>query len=204
MHQSRIIDLVRNKSEIKGLIIVGANKCNELFKYRKSFFEPIVLFEPLPKEYEILRNKSDKIIVHNKAVSDFNGTSNFYIASNSVSSSMMRPKEVIDDQHIQIVDEIEVDVVKLDDFIENKEDFTLLLIDAEGSEMRILKGAIELLKNIDVLCVELNYKENYKGLTLAKEVKEFINSLGFVMVDEKFGDRTKAYTDALYIKSNFQ
>lgn len=200
-----IIKTVKNNFKLKGMIVVGANKCKELWVYRRSGLNPIILFEPLPDQYETLLKKSNKVLIHNLAVSNFNGEANFYVASNSVSSSLMKPKEVVHDQKINVIEEITVKVVTLDNFIDNKNEINLLVIDAEGSEMNILKGAEKmLLENIDVLSVELNYKENYEGLTYAEEVKEYINNLGFVMIKEVFGDQTKAYTDALYIKTNLR
>lgn len=199
---SHIINVLKEKFKLKGMIMVGSNEFRELWKYRKYKINPLVLFEPIKEHCDNLRRKSDQIIVYNKAVSNFNGFSKFYVASNSVSSSLLKPKHVIEDEKITVLNEIDIEVVKLDDFIINKDNFNLLVIDAEGSEMNILEGAENFIKNnIDVLNVELNYKENYEGLTLAQDVKEYMNHLGFVIVKEKYCNKTKTYSDALFIKN---
>lgn len=203
MNPKHIIRNIKKHSRVGGLVIVGANECRELVFYRNAGFGPIVLFEPIPdvfqKLYDGLSDSQD-INVRNYAVSDYVGSSSFFVASNSVSSSLMPLKDVIEHQKVSVDKTIEVKVTTIEESIEDVSPFTTLIIDAEGSELKILSKADALLKQVGVVCVELNYADNYEGCSKPLEVESLLTGYGFKKKLERFGDKTKAYSDALFIK----
>lgn len=206
MRPSEFIKIIKENSEKPGILIVGANRCNELKDYGRAGFNPIVMFEPISELCDGIQRRIDdggqnNAIVHNVAISNYDGKSKFFVASNSVSSSLLQPKQVLVDQNISIEKEIEVSVTTLDWIISDPDNYAALVIDAEGSEMAILEGATNVLKHVSVLCVELNYVENYKGCTHAKEVKKFLADKGFKLIRERHGDHTRTYGDGYFVRS---
>ena len=59
----------------------------------------------------------------------------------------------------------------------------LLKIDTQGYEFQILKGAGNVLLQIEVVLLELNFLEVYHGVKLAHEVMELLTANGFVIYD---------------------
>lgn len=115
----------------------------------------IYAFEPTPNTFSLLcrivkLNKCSTIIPINKAVSDRNETLSFYIDNNlgSNANSLVSKNE----RNRQSID---VETITIDQFVTenkiNKIDF--LKIDAEGSELSVLKGAIKTLKNHKPLAI---------------------------------------------------
>lgn len=104
----------------------------------------VFAFEPNPKYFEMLeKNKKENhgynIITINKAVADFNGKSKFYLSKINFGDNRLPGDLIKDTDHNR--DIIDVDVIKLDDFTNDKIDF--LKIDAQGAEMKIINGATQ-------------------------------------------------------------
>lgn len=86
---------------------------------------------------------------------------------------------------------------KLDTVIKNKyfpyPDF--LKIDVQGCEIDILNGAIDVLKNVDHLIVELQHVDYNIGAKLCHESIPIIESLGFELITPKFSLSSHADAD---------
>ena len=55
----------------------------------------------------------------------------------------------------------------------------LLKIDAEGSEIYVLRGFGEKLKEIDVIQLEVSFQENFKGQSKLSELISYLEKFGF-------------------------
>lgn len=109
----------------------------------------LLCFEPLPQQYEQLKNFFEEkalrkvplpnVEVFNLALSDTNGYANFVMAPDYPEFSGFEVR----DYHIPDVktENIKVEMRTLDSFLENFESLSFIKIDAEGAELRILKGA---------------------------------------------------------------
>lgn len=62
----------------------------------------------------------------------------------------------------------------------------LIKLDIQGAEIDVLKGAQTVLKNCDNLIVEIQEVEYNKGAPMKQEVINYLNSIGFTLVGDKF------------------
>ena len=190
---------VMRRQNVKSLIIIGANRCNEM-RYLCRL-NKIILFEPILEIYNDLINrfeKNDNIKVYPYAISNYNGVADFHILSNSVSSSLLVPDRVLDLQNTKIEQIVKVEVRRLDDVISESVD--CLIIDAEGSEYNILLGSENIFKYVKLLIVEVNYENNYNGIKSPLEIENYLNNFGFNKLLEQFGDKSHTYADQVYLK----
>lgn len=96
---------------------------------------------------ELIKKINDKdVFLHSEAVSNKNGKITFYSQNNHHSSSTYREKGEIDRQDFGGTSIIEVDCIRLSDFIMNnfkKDDYIILKLDVEGEEYNIIPDIIE-------------------------------------------------------------
>jgi FkbM family methyltransferase len=71
----------------------------------------------------------------------------------------------------------------------------MLCLDAQGSELEIIKGANEVLHNIKYIITEINYNQFYENMPLFEDIDKFLTERNFELV-HKTG--TYAFADALY------
>lgn len=102
-------------------------------------------FEPLPHLFTFLINKfTGKAGIYPYALSDVNGTTVFHHVRNAPAYSGMKMRRYdIPDPEIE---EISVEVKKLDDLLPEESKIDLVKIDVEGAEFHVIKGAENLLK----------------------------------------------------------
>ena len=101
----------------------------------------VICFEPEEENFKILKenikiNKLDNILAIKKGCYSSNQKIDFYIHKASTRHS------IIDKTNKKTT----IEVVKLDDALKNEKDIRLIVIDAEGSDYRILKGAKQIIK----------------------------------------------------------
>lgn len=184
-------DILMNyyKLKIKGVLHIGAHIGEEYECYYRHKISNIIFFEPLPHIFKDLKKKLDgKAILINLALGNDNTLINMYVdqANMGASSSILKPK-----LHLEILPEItfneivEVNMVKLDDFsklnrdLKIEEDYNLIVIDVQGYELEVFKGARDTLRNIDYIFAEINKDELYEGCVLVDELDDFLREFGF-------------------------
>ena len=168
---------------IRGVIHVGGHYGQEYSEYKNVGIQSIVFFEPLSEAFEVLRKIDDPSVqIVNKAVGNFNGWTTMYIDKDNLgmSSSVLRPKKHLI-EHPQISFEATtriVEIVRLDDYLAGVT-ANMLVIDVQGYEMEVLKGAEEMLKTIDYIVSEVNDAELYEGCVLIDELEGYLGERGF-------------------------
>lgn len=78
-------------------------------------------------------------------------------------------------------------------------------IDTQGSEVDILKGSTNTLKNTKVILLEISLHEYNKGSPLLHDVIIYMNSIGYIMfdiVDLHYKDSILIQIDALFCKKD--
>jgi FkbM family methyltransferase len=195
---SRRIKLL-NHYEINKILDIGANDGG----FAKEMFEigyrgKIISFEPLLSAYSIIEAKSrnnNKWSTINKALGDFDGESFINVSKNSVSSSMlnMLPTHLNSAPASKYISKERIIVNKLDsiydDFCLDNEN-VYLKIDTQGFEKQILDGALNSLKNIKGVQLELSIIPLYDVTVTYIEMITFLNELGFELysIESGFSD----------------
>jgi FkbM family methyltransferase len=72
----------------------------------------------------------------------------------------------------------------------------LLLVDVQGAELLVLKGATSLLKSAKAVIVEVSLQPYYEGGVLQPELREFLRGRGFMEIR-----RPPDHGDQLYIRA---
>ena len=174
-------------SPITGVIHVGASEGQERGIY-SQFDIDVLWFEPLPSAYKKLQQNLislPKQRAFQYAISSYTGPALLHVTDNEGQSSSIRElymhKDVWPDVHQ--IDTIRVHTITLDSFFERtgifKERFQVLVLDAQGSELDILKGATEILPYIKYAQIEMMDFEAYKGGALAVDIIAFMEKNGF-------------------------
>jgi len=187
---------------IKGLLHIGAHWGGENKIYQKYGIENKIFFEPLPHVFKKLqKNVKDGILI-NKALGSKAGTASMYVEydNDSQSSSLLKPKtHLIDFPTIKFTDRIQVDIIRLDDYAFDYNDYNFINIDVQGYELEVFKGAVNTLKHIDYIITEINNGEVYEKCAQVEELDEFLQQYDFERVETDW--MTDSWGDAFYIKS---
>jgi FkbM family methyltransferase len=203
--------LTKNKINIKGVVHVGAHKAEELNLYRSLKIKNILLFEANPSLIKFLKIKSSifsflfnmNIYLENKALLDSLGEVNLNITSNSQSSSILNLKEhSIMYPTIKKIKEVKVPSSTLNYEFSKKyniKNYNMLNMDIQGSELLVLKGSTNILKNFDLIYTEINFKEMYEGCALADDLDNFLEIYGFYRSMTSTPE-SEHWGDAIYIK----
>ena len=185
--------------DIKGIIHIGAHYGQEYRVYKRMGITNLIFFEPVPEAFEVLKNNVNGIVV-NKALGNYNGKAIIHIASNEgVSSSLLEPLyHTVQYPKILFDETLEINIVKLDDYLGGCTEFNFINIDVQGYELEVFKGATEALESMDYIMTEVNRRELYKGCVQVTELDRFLDEYGFKRVETFWPEIT--WGDALYIK----
>ncbi len=177
-------------SGVKGVIHVGAHHGQEYWDYIKTFGPDIKThwFEPLPEAFQILKqNLGDKpgVQLYNCALGPEESRMRIWRDSGNggQSSSLLPPKDHVEQwSHITFSHDEEVMVGKLDNL--SISDANVLVIDAQGFELEVLRGSKETLSTIDHVFCEINSKEMYEGCPTVFDLNWFLEDMGFVQREQ--------------------
>jgi hypothetical protein len=75
----------------------------------------------------------------------------------------------------------------------------MLVLDVQGNELNVLKGASQTLKSIDYLFTEFNTVEMYEGCPTLEDLDQILSPLGFERAQTWYTD--SCWGDAFYIKN---
>jgi|688.fasta_scaffold42441_3 FkbM family methyltransferase len=188
---------------ITGVIHIGAHYGQEHSLYEDESITNIVYFEPLSKNYKILKeNVGDKSVIFNYALGNEDKKIMMYVesANQGMSSSILKPKIHVDQYpHIVFNNTEEVEMKKLDEIDLNFSKFNLINIDVQGYELEVFKGAEKTLNSIDYIISEINRDEVYENCAKVEEVDIFLSQFSFERVETNWAGYT--WGDALYVKN---
>jgi FkbM family methyltransferase len=152
-------------------IQVGAHTGDDsLIAACRRFGHNLFMFEPNPKRVDDLEKKAagaPNIHVIPMAVSNYNGKAKFHIACHDDCSSLQQfdadaNRTWVHDWHpykrFEMVDQVEVDVIRLDTFLNgrNVKTVDLLEIDAQGEDLRVVESLGERTADVKSIQIEVN------------------------------------------------
>lgn len=194
------------KPKIIGVIHIGAHygifdeKIFREYGIRNQMF-----FEPIIYGWNTLKNNFQNIYpIYQLAVGNENKKVIMHVDhdNSAMSSSILTPKKHLEYYpNVHFVEDIEVDMIRLDDFIPLPfyVEYNMLNIDTQGYELEVLKGAEKLIKEyIDYIYCEVNYEELYEGCPLLKDIDSYLGEKGFTRVWKK--DLHFSFGDAMYVR----
>lgn len=170
----------------KGIIHIGAHEGQELKLYNNLGFEKVFLIEANPIVFKQLIDNTfsqKNVYAINYAISNKEEELDFYIMSGDQSSSLLRPKD-----HLEIYPEIQINqMIKvktktldyLHDTNKNIRTCNVLCIDVQGAELLVLQGAVKVLEQIELIQLEVNFRELYEKCALVNEIDIFLEKYNF-------------------------
>jgi FkbM family methyltransferase len=188
--------------KIKGVLHIGAHVGQELGTYQKLGISNVMFFEPVQKTFDRLKqNVGESAIIINTALGNIEGEVEMYTETinEGQSSSVLEPEyHLIQHPNIKFNGREKVKITKLDNFIENKENYNFINVDVQGYELEVFKGGSEYLKSIDYIMTEVNRAELYKGCARIEDLDMFLSQYGFKRVETTWDGGT--WGDAFYVK----
>ncbi len=129
-----------------------------------------------------------------------NNSAKFYI--NETVSSALQETEKQNQEYVDI-EMFTLDEVLVEKAITNAD---FIKLDVQGFELEVLKGAVNCLKNAEVVLMEVSLIEINKGAPLIHEVMSFMTERGFVCYDicsivRRPLDQALWQTDLIFVKA---
>ena len=193
-----------------GVIHVGANTGQEMETYVKRRL-PVIWIEPIPEVFEILE-KNIRGVSKQKAIQrlvtdkdnqeyQFHVANNFGAASSIFDLSLCKDiwPEIEYNKTISITSSTLTSIVK--EFDIDLSQYDTLIMDTQGSELLVLKGAKDIIKNFLFIKTEVAEFESYKGCCQVKDIESFLTEFGFIEFSRnKFTDHPNGggYYDIVY------
>lgn len=181
--------------DIKGIIQIGASSGQQVKLFIDNNVKDMILFEPCDKSFSELEQTAEpyktqaNIILSNYILSNKTEEVKFYIGQNEHNSSLLdlHPQRPGLHQAINNHDRYEIKKsISLDDYFEQtKLDLDLydfIFMDVQGAEHIVLEGALETLKKIKYVYLEVSFAEIYAGTMLYDDMVKYLATLGFEVV----------------------
>jgi FkbM family methyltransferase len=192
--------------KIVGALHVGAHYGEEVKDYIDHGIKNLCFFEPLSNTLQILEDTlaeyadSANIQIYPYALGNHDCEVEMFVSDHGgMCSSILRPKIVLEQYPgIKFPRKEKVKMVRLDDCEVDPADYNFMNIDVQGYELEVLKGAENLLNNIDYVYTEINVAEVYANAPHVDELDKFLSTYGFSRVETDLSGTT--WGDAFYIK----
>lgn len=175
--------IYENANELKTFCDVGANEglFTIFFKSITDNFNNIFAFEANKYNFKTLKNNlNNECILENMAVSDHDGFETLYVDSDSSSamSSIIKDNDFTKSGVIYN-DSYQVQSCKLDSYFAGKI-IDCIKIDVEGAELKVIKGALNTIKNSKLCLIECHFDDTWE------EIFNILNGLDFkvLLTDE--------------------
>lgn len=196
----------KHRMRINGVIHVGAHYGQEYKDYAAAGITDIVFIEPCSKAFKVLqdtfRQTPGVTLINSACGSEFSvATMNVEQANQGMSNSLLKPAKHLEQYpSIQFTETEEVEVHCLDVLMfPIHQHYNLLVMDVQGYELEVLKGATSILMNTDYIYCEVNRDEVYEGCAKVWELDAFLGELGFIRKETSWAGGT--WGDAIYIKN---
>lgn len=199
----------KHSIKVNGILHIGANYCQEQDAYETlTSNDNIFWIEADPRIVNAIRKQRPSINIFNALITDKDDELvDFHISNNNgLSSSVFQfDKHLINHPTIHMVETIKLSTMKLDTFVEKElkqyKVPNVLVIDVQGAEVLVLKGATKLLNSVDLILTEVNNDYTYKNCGLIGEIDSILKEHNFTKIFERIWDN-HTYGDAIYLRNN--
>jgi FkbM family methyltransferase len=214
------LDRMRDVGPLGTVVHVGAHVGEEVEAYRAHDAERIVLVEANPASCDNLRARFDgasDIDVLHAAAADHDGEARLLLHTNArggtESASLLPMRELA-----RIVPSlntpaaVEVPAHRLDSILASAAvdpvDVGLLVLDVQGAELQVLRGASRALRGIRAVLTEVALIDLYEGAALEREVVDELRRAGFDPIDALYYElyegerRFPAWGDVLFARAS--
>ena len=190
----------------RGLLVIGANKGEELSEPGYSGFDCVVAIEPIKYLERDLRSnlaRFSKSRVFSCAAGSSNYSSVMFIANNNgQSSSLLEPLGHLEEApHVKFEQQLNVEVRRIDTLLDETNCPNIWVVDVQGLELEAIRGAGNLLKSCEALYIEVNRSEVYKGCTKVKELDNYLRPFGLRRAATRWWG---GWGDAVYLRRPLQ
>jgi FkbM family methyltransferase len=193
------------KLNIKGVLHVGAHKCEEQNVYLKyTSNKNIYWIEAIKFLVEENLSANPNLNIINECIGDEDDKEvTFKISNNTLSSSILElgehknlhPNVVVSDTIVTKTKTLKTI------FLQNqlKDKFNMLVLDLQGAEMLALKGLKDIINEFDIIYTEVNEKEIYKECCILEDLDLYLQSYNF---ERKHLNTLNNYGNALYLRKH--
>jgi len=209
-----LFPLLKNfNRRLGGVLQVGASYGQELEEILENEPSFIILVEPLPEPFEFLteftKQYTNITAVQALCLDETGKRITLNVASNDgMSSSVLAPAN-----HLKLVPQVqfnatfEITSITVDDLLVSLHanmaqmeipQIDTLIIDVQGAELLVLKGATNCLEYISQVFCEVSHGGLYAGDTTFAEIQDFLSVFGFKPVWMQMNGL--GWGDALFLK----
>ena len=201
-----------NNQKIDILFDIGANTGQYATKLRNlGYKNRIISFEPLTTVFEILEKtamKDGNWNVNNYALGDENGEGIINISGHTDNSSIldMTSDYLESAPVVKYVGHENIRIKKLDSIFNSyvqPENKVMIKIDTQGYEKNVIDGAIESLKKISIIQLEMSIVPLYKNEIPFMEMFNYIESKGFQLFSLENGSYNRKSGQLLQVDGIF-
>jgi FkbM family methyltransferase len=189
--------------DIRGVIHVGAHKCEEIFDYERFLSRNKILWiEALPDKVKECKERYPGVLIENCVVSDKIENVKFNISNNGQSSSILEfGLHSHYHPYVYYVDSFQVETNTMSNILPKYRHipFNFINLDIQGTELKVLKGMEDYLNEIDYIYTEVNSDYVYKDCNLITEMDDYLKQFNFERVETHFTDCK--WGDAFYKKN---
>lgn len=192
-----------------GCLHIGAHWAQEAKDYYDNGCERSIWVEANPeciyKTISVLAPYPDHLIFNDCLTDTDNEQITFHVSNNEGQSSSILQLQyhTIAHPEVHYLHTLSLKTKRLDTLFSsnnlNIEDYPFVNIDIQGAELLCLKGFGELLHKVKYVYIEINELPLYNSCALLPELKDYLESYGFTMV-EKVMSGNHGWGDSLFIR----
>ncbi len=191
---------------------IGANRGSTTMEMLEIFPKAkIHAFEPFQDSADIFRkNHLDKanVTLVQKGMADRMGTATLNVNKSVDTNSLLASKKLgaTSDKSCETLNQVEINLETVDNYCKANaiERIHVLKIDVQGAEIKVLKGAEQMLRSgkVDLIYLETYFVQQYEEQPLFHEIATLLHQYGFTLqdiYDAYYNDRHILWSDSIFI-----
>lgn len=189
-----------------GVIQVGCHWAEEYDELKALGVKEMILIEPCAEAFAKMMAKIDDPnvqLIKCACGSEDSEMEMFVSNNNQGQSNSLLPPLLHLQQHPEVIftEKEKVAVRKLDNIPFDRSRYNMLLMDVQGYEGEVLKGATETLKHINLIYTECNRGQTYAGNMEIEQMDAFLLPYGFERIETYWPSPNWTWGDCIYKKT---